>query len=108
MMWEMLGVQKGVIFNTLGEIHRTLGRRKKEGSYNYHFLDYVSKTNPLNHKALKTITQVMVTYHWLPVGVPTATITQEAGKHTLYLKPILKKHHKPLDNYCIQTGGNNY
>ena len=52
MMWEMLGVQKGVIFNTLGEIQGALRDRKTEANYNHHFLDYVSKTNLLNYKAL--------------------------------------------------------
>ena len=86
----MLGVQKGVIFNTLDEIQGTLRCRKKEASYNHHSLDYVSKTNLLNYKDLKCITQII------------------DKKHTPYLKPMLKKYHKLLDDYCKQTGKNNY
>lgn len=32
---------------------------QKKASYNHHSLDYVSKTNLLNYKALKFITQII-------------------------------------------------
>lgn len=62
----MLGVQKGVIFNTLDEIQGTLGYKKRKQAIKTTFWIMFSRKTT-NYKALKFITKITdKKTHFLP------------------------------------------